>query len=245
MAAGKFHWLSCNNFSTKHLLTCECSCFSRFAFLSNDHIYDTFLTRFMFLQQQKEHRCWFHFNLGQRRGWKNHFSRAVERNVSYDTLEAVERRVSEVLSWSCSQTYQVLPHDITSFEFPPHLGLTFVCRKRLLAPDQVEELRALFCIYDTDGSGMIDMDELLEALPSVGYSTEEFRALFHTYDMDKNGLLDVEEFLSLMADVFQWILKLNLLSISQRMILLLRTRRHLHNRHTLQKIQNNLTSPHE
>ena len=78
-----------------------------------------------------------------------------------------------------------------------------VRRKRLLAPDQVEELRALFCIYDRDGSGMIDMDELLEALPSVGYSTEEFRALFHTYDMDKNGLLDVEEFLSLMADVFQ------------------------------------------
>ena len=73
----------------------------------------------------------------------------------------------------------------------------------MLAPDQVEELRALFCIYDTDGSGMIDMDELLEALPSVGYSTEEFRVLFHTYDMDKNGLLDVEEFLSLMADVFQ------------------------------------------
>jgi Ca2+-binding EF-hand superfamily protein len=50
---------------------------------------------------------------------------------------------------------------------------------------------------------MIDMDELLEALPSVGYSTEEFRALFHSYDTDKNGFLDVEEFLSLMADVFQ------------------------------------------
>ncbi len=99
------------------------------------------------------------------------------------------------------------PHIYTLFEFPTHLGFdhgfTFVCRKRLLAPDQVEELRALFCIYDTDGSGMIDMDELLEALPSVGYSTDEFRTLFHTYDMDKNGLLDVEEFLSLMADVFQ------------------------------------------
>jgi Ca2+-binding EF-hand superfamily protein len=101
----------------------------------------------------------------------------------------------------------VPPRFFTLFEFSTYLGFdhsfTFVCRKRLLAPDQVEELRALFCIYDTDGSGMIDMDELLEALPSVGYSTEEFRALFHTYDMDKNGLLDVEEFLSLMADVFQ------------------------------------------
>jgi calmodulin len=72
-----------------------------------------------------------------------------------------------------------------------------------LAPDQIEELRALFCIYDTDGSGMIDMEELLEALPSVGYSESEFRSLFQTYDADKNGLLDVEEFLSLMADVFQ------------------------------------------
>ncbi len=78
-----------------------------------------------------------------------------------------------------------------------------ICRKRLLAPDQVEELRALFCIYDTDGSGMIDMEELLEALPSVGYSESEFRSLFQTYDQDKNGFLDVEEFLSLMADVFQ------------------------------------------
>ena len=59
---------------------------------------------------------------------------------------------------------------------------------------------------------MIDMDELLEALPSVGYSTEEFRALFHSYDTDKNGFLDVEEFLSLMADVFQWMLKLHLMT---------------------------------
>jgi Ca2+-binding EF-hand superfamily protein len=78
-----------------------------------------------------------------------------------------------------------------------------VCRKRQLAPDQVEELRALFCIYDRDGSGMIDMDELLEALPSVGYEEEDFRTLFNTYDIDKNGLLDCEEFLNLMADVFQ------------------------------------------
>ncbi len=78
-----------------------------------------------------------------------------------------------------------------------------VHRKRLLAPDQVEELKALFCIYDRDGSGMIDMDELLEALPSVGYDEEDFRTLFNTYDIDKNGLLDVDEFLNLMADVFQ------------------------------------------
>lgn len=72
-----------------------------------------------------------------------------------------------------------------------------------MALEQVEELRALFCIYDRDGSGMIDMDELLEALPSVGYDEADFRTLFDTYDVDKNGLLDVEEFLNLMADVFQ------------------------------------------
>jgi calmodulin len=73
----------------------------------------------------------------------------------------------------------------------------------VLAADQVEELRALFCIYDRDGSGMIDMEELLEALPSIGYSAEDFQTLFSTYDVDKNGLLDVDEFLNLMADVFQ------------------------------------------
>jgi Ca2+-binding EF-hand superfamily protein len=50
---------------------------------------------------------------------------------------------------------------------------------------------------------MIDMDELLEALPSVGYSADDFQTLFSTYDVDKNGLLDVDEFLNLMADVFQ------------------------------------------
>jgi calmodulin len=72
-----------------------------------------------------------------------------------------------------------------------------------LAPDQVEELRALFSIYDRDGSGMIDMDELLEALPSVGYNAEDFEKLFQTYDKDKNGHLDVDEFLELMTDVFQ------------------------------------------
>ena len=50
---------------------------------------------------------------------------------------------------------------------------------------------------------MIDMEELLEALPSVGSSADDFQTLFSTYDVDKNGLLDVDEFLNLMADVFQ------------------------------------------
>ena len=72
-----------------------------------------------------------------------------------------------------------------------------------MAPEQVEELKALFCIYDRDGSGMIDQEELLEALPSVGYNAEELKDLFVLYDRDRNGFLDIDEFLLLMTDVFQ------------------------------------------
>jgi Ca2+-binding EF-hand superfamily protein len=72
-----------------------------------------------------------------------------------------------------------------------------------LAPEQVEELKALFSIYDRDESGMIDQEELIEALPSVGYNADELKDLFVHYDVDKNGFLDVDEFLNLMSDVFQ------------------------------------------
>jgi len=76
-------------------------------------------------------------------------------------------------------------------------------KKRQLAPEQVEELKALFSIYDRDESGMIDQEELIEALPSVGYNADELKDLFVHYDVDKNGFLDVDEFLNLMSDVFQ------------------------------------------
>ena len=50
---------------------------------------------------------------------------------------------------------------------------------------------------------MIDQEELIEALPSVGYNADELKDLFVHYDVDKNGFLDVDEFLNLMSDVFQ------------------------------------------
>ncbi len=50
---------------------------------------------------------------------------------------------------------------------------------------------------------MIDQEELLEALPSVGYNAEELKDLFVLYDRDSNGFLDIDEFLLLMTDVFQ------------------------------------------
>ena len=82
----------------------------------------------------------------------------------------------------------------------------------------LEDLRAAFNFFDTDGSGKIkkklqnlllnffyiyikgdiDYDELFEVIKNLGFSTEHFNEFIKTVDTDKNRQIDFEEFVELM-----------------------------------------------
>ena len=66
-----------------------------------------------------------------------------------------------------------------------------------------ELCRAIFYLYDKDGSGGVDLNELHLALPDAGYSADELNEMFEKYDKDKNGLIDENEFVEMMRDTFK------------------------------------------
>ena len=60
----------------------------------------------------------------------------------------------------------------------------------------IENARRLFNEIDSDGNGVIELDEFIEAYqkkdPSV--STEHLRKLFSEADVDESGTLEFDEF---------------------------------------------------
>ena len=70
---------------------------------------------------------------------------------------------------------------------------------------QTEEMKAAFKLFDTDGSGAIDQDELYNALKALGVKMvkKEVKALLKDLDKDGSGAIDFEEFKRLMND--KWV----------------------------------------
>ena len=67
--------------------------------------------------------------------------------------------------------------------------------------EQLSELRAIFDIFDTDGSGALTLPELQAALASCGMTRGEIRDLFESADVDqRDGHLDFCEFVSMMTE---------------------------------------------
>jgi hypothetical protein len=75
-------------------------------------------------------------------------------------------------------------------------------KERILTPAEIAHCRAAFLKIDTDGSGMLDEAEMLEAIRSSGHSDAtavEVANLFAAIDDDGNGKIDIDEFLKAMA----------------------------------------------
>jgi len=70
--------------------------------------------------------------------------------------------------------------------------------EKQLSEEQVEELRAIFGLYDVDRSGTISPSELIAALVNTGYEEEEVKTMIAQYDSDGNGEINEEEFIDLM-----------------------------------------------
>ncbi len=70
-----------------------------------------------------------------------------------------------------------------------------------LTDDQKSEIREAFDLFDTDGSGTIDIKELKVAMRALGFETskEELRKLVSQVDKDGSGAVDFKEFLQMMT----------------------------------------------
>lgn len=77
-------------------------------------------------------------------------------------------------------------------------------QKRELSPEQLDEIRHLFSIYDTDRSGGISVRELKDALKGTFLGDGEVEEMFTKADLDENALLDLEEFKKLMVSTGLW-----------------------------------------
>merc|ERR1711934_256936 len=70
-----------------------------------------------------------------------------------------------------------------------------------LTTQQKQEIREAFELFDTDGSGSIDANELKTAMRALGFAPkkEEISKMLSDLDTDGNGTVEYEEFEGLMA----------------------------------------------
>merc|ERR1711970_455838 len=84
---------------------------------------------------------------------------------------------------------------------------SFNCKKKTtmakhgLTEDQVAEIKEAFDLFDTDGSGSIDTNELKVAMKALGMDakSDEIRKLINDIDSDGDGTIDFDEFLAMMT----------------------------------------------
>ena len=74
-------------------------------------------------------------------------------------------------------------------------------KKPGLAPEQIEELKEAFNLFDVDGSGAIDYKELKAALKALNIKVpkEELRKMITDVDADASGSIEFPEFLKMMT----------------------------------------------
>ena len=74
-------------------------------------------------------------------------------------------------------------------------------KTKRLSYEQKEEIDRAFLLFDKDRSGLIDVNELRDALRALGIyiKKHQFRMLFNQVDKDGSGVIGKEEFTVFMA----------------------------------------------
>ncbi|RKP17473.1 centrin [Rozella allomycis CSF55] len=82
-------------------------------------------------------------------------------------------------------------------------------RRNELTAEQKQEIREAFDLFDTDGSGTIDLKELKVAMRALGFEPkkDEVKKLIAEIDKNGSGTIDFNEFLELMTAKMEEILK--------------------------------------
>ena len=70
-----------------------------------------------------------------------------------------------------------------------------------LTVDEIEEIKEAFDVFDTDGSGAISVQEILNSMKSLGFDTKNpaIYRMIADFDENGNGQIDFEEFIDLMT----------------------------------------------
>jgi hypothetical protein len=87
-------------------------------------------------------------------------------------------------------------------------GQQEIAWKKVLPPDVVEELTAVFEAMDVDNSGTVSIAEIKDALSrnksrthmDMNWSVFDIEDIVNSYDENKNAELDIDEFMQLMAE---------------------------------------------
>jgi Ca2+-binding EF-hand superfamily protein len=71
-----------------------------------------------------------------------------------------------------------------------------------LTDEQTKEIKEVFTMFDSDGSGSIDASELRVAMRTMGFDIfeEEASKMISDLDADGSGSIDFEEFLFMMKE---------------------------------------------
>merc|ERR1712107_400668 len=80
-------------------------------------------------------------------------------------------------------------------------GSSSECRTQKLTEEQVGQITQAFELFDTDGSGTIETQELKIAMRALGFEPkqEEIDKMVRDVDDDGSGSVDFPEFLDMMA----------------------------------------------
>ena len=73
--------------------------------------------------------------------------------------------------------------------------------RKMKDSDSEAELREAFKVFDNDGNGYINVDELRQVMTNLGerLSDEEVEMMIKEADIDGDGLVNYEEFIAMMS----------------------------------------------
>ncbi|KAJ2741996.1 hypothetical protein GGI20_004793 [Coemansia sp. BCRC 34301] len=77
----------------------------------------------------------------------------------------------------------------------------FIALMQRHSPDESDELKEAFSVFDKDGDGFITEPELAEAMTKLGENIEpkEVKAMFNEADVNQDGAISYNEFVAMMA----------------------------------------------
>mmetsp|Transcript_14147 Transcript_14147/g.36651 ORF Transcript_14147/g.36651 Transcript_14147/m.36651 type:complete len:171 (-) Transcript_14147:91-603(-) len=72
-------------------------------------------------------------------------------------------------------------------------------QKAPLTPEQLDEFKMMFKMYDKDNDGQLDKDELMSAMKGCGFDSDEAEEMIDEFDDDKNGNFSFQEFTTMLG----------------------------------------------